>query len=485
MNAAVGTMPLQLPAEVGRDLRGLFERQADTALRWRRSTAKERVARILRLRDAVLVHRDELHQAILQDLGKPLAETDLTELLPLLADCSDYRRKLARWMAPLRVGATRLSLGSSGRVQYQPRGRCLILGTWNYPVMTSLTPLVACLGAGNTAIVKPSEVAPAVSAWLARVVGETFPHDEVALVEGDAATAEALLELPFEHVFFTGSPAVGRKVMAAASRHLSSVTLELGGKSPTIVDETADLDLAARNIAWGKFLNNGQTCVAPDHVYVHESVKDALAGKLAAVIRARFGAMPQEQMRSSSLAQMVNPRHTRRVAALVEDARARGARVLCGGSVVEAERFIAPTLLEDVPADAKIMEEEIFGPVLPLIAYRDLEEVVRAINAGPKPLALYLFSRQQAHIDLVLQDTSSGGACINHVVVQVIHGNLPFGGVNNSGIGNYHGIWGFRSFSHERAVVRNHFTVARLFFPPYTAVVHRCIELMLRWLKLW
>jgi aldehyde dehydrogenase (NAD+) len=431
----------------------------------------------------VLDHREELYQAGAADFRKPPVEVDLTEVLPVVADAAEYARHLKRWMRPTSVWPTRLTLGLKSFVQYEPRGRCLILSPWNYPVNLSFGPLIACLGAGNTAILKPSEVTPYFSAWMAKIIREVFREDEVALFEGDASISTALLELPFDHIFFTGSPTIGKVVMAAAAKHLTSVTLELGGKSPTIVDETADLDLAVDNILWGKFLNSGQTCIAPDHVYVHESVRKTFIDKAVTELRKRYGSTPQSQAKSADLTHVVNLRHTRRLAGLLEDAKARGGQVIFGDYVSESDHFVAPTLIENVPENAAVMQEEIFGPLCPIIPYQDLDAVIRKINDGHKPLALYLFSRNAKHVERVLQDTSSGGACINHSVVQFTHGNLPFGGVNNSGIGNAHGIWGFRAFSHERAVIKNRIMLARLFFPPYTGRTRQIVELLIRTFK--
>ncbi|MGQ0622985.1 MAG: aldehyde dehydrogenase family protein [Panacagrimonas sp.] len=465
------------------DISRVFEAQRDTALRWRRSTAQERILRIKRLRDAVLEHRDALYEAGAKDFHKPPVEVDLTEVLPVVAEASEYSRHLQRWMRRTPVMPTRMTLGLKSWVQYEPRGRCLILSPWNYPVNLTFGPLIAALGAGNTAILKPSEVTPHFSALMVKIVRQVFREDEVAIFEGDAQVSTELLALPFDHIFFTGSPAIGKVVMAAAAKNLTSVTLELGGKSPTIVDETADLDLAVGNILWSKFLNSGQTCIAPDHVFVHESVRESFVAKAVAVLRERYGASAQEQEKSPDFTHMVNLRHTRRVAALLEDAKLRGARVICGGHVSESESFVAPTLLDNIPEDAAVMQEEIFGPLCPIIPYRDLDDVIRRINQGQKPLALYLFSRKQAHIDRVLQDTSSGGACINNSVVQFTHGNLPFGGVNNSGIGSAHGIWGFRAFSHERAVAQTRVMLARMFFPPYSGRTFKIVQSLIKSFK--
>ncbi len=258
--------------------------------------------------------------------------------------------------------------------------------------------------------------------------------------------------------------------MAAAAKHLTSVTLELGGKSPTIIDETANLTLAAETIMWGKFINNGQTCVAPDYLYVHESVKADFIAACKRVLQARYGNSAAEQKANPDLTRIVNVRHAQRVAALLADAVDKGAVVHTGGDVDTASCYVAPTLLDNIAPGSAILEEEIFGPLLPIIAYTELDKVVAAINAGQKPLALYIWSRKQRHIDQVLLSTSSGGACVNHCVAQFAHGNLPFGGVNNSGIGNGHGIYGFKAFSHERGVLRSSpLMLIKLFFPPYTA----------------
>jgi aldehyde dehydrogenase (NAD+) len=446
-----------------------FDAQLPTALAWRSSTAAERIARIKRLRDAMLAQRDALYAAFDADYRKSPAEVEASELLPVMDEIHKVLGSLKRWMKPRGVWPTSTMLGTSGAVQYQPRGRVLIVAPWNYPLSLCFGPLVSALAAGNTVIIKPSEMTPAVSALMARIVAEVFPEHEVAMFQGAQPTAHALLQLPFDHIFFTGSPAVGKHVMAAAARHLTSVTLELGGKSPTIVDASANIQLAAETLMWGKFINNGQTCVAPDHVYVHASVKSAFVDACAKVLEQRYGSCGPAQKHSPDLARIVNRRHTERVAGLLSDAVGRGATVRCGGEVDAEQCYVAPTLLENIPAGSAILAEEIFGPVLPIIEYTDLEQVIAAINAAPKPLALYMWSRDRAATRKVLQQTSSGGACVNHCVAHFVHGNLPFGGVNNSGMGSAHGEYGFKAFSHERAVMRaSPLMLIKLFFPPYT-----------------
>lgn len=480
MNTAVSYLPTAAGQANEADIRRVFELQRETALRLRTSTADERIAKIKRLRDAVLAHTQDLYDAAYKDFKKPPAEVDLTEILPIVAEANDAIRNVRKWMRPTRVWPTRMMIGTQGWIQYQPKGRTLIVSPWNYPTNLSFGPLVTAIAAGNTAIIKPSEMTSNAAALMSKIIKEIFREDEVAIFEGDAAISTALLALPFDHIFFTGSPAIGKVVMAAAAKNLTSVTLELGGKSPTIVDETADLDLAAKTILWGKFTNNGQTCIAPDYIYVHQSVKEAFVQKCTEVLRSTYGATAQEQMASKSLARVVNLRHTGRVNALLQDAKTRGARVLFGGDVNEAECFVAPTLLDNIPADAKIMSEEIFGPLLPIIPFSDLNQAIAEINRDQKPLALYMWSRNEKNIDNVMLNTSSGGACINHCVVHFLHMNLPFGGVNNSGIGNGHGHFGFKAFSHERAVVRTRFMLARMFWAPYTEWTSKVVKLVMK-----
>jgi aldehyde dehydrogenase (NAD+) len=485
-------------------LEAVFERQQATALAWRRSTAAERRARLRRLQRVLLAHRAALFEAMRADLGKPEVEVQTTELLPLLSEIRAARRHLGRWMAPRKVRPTALMLGTSSRIQPEPRGRSLIIAPWNYPLSLSLGPLVSALAAGCPAIVKPSEVAPQVTGVVARIVAEAFEPDEVAVFEGDAAVSTQLLALPFDHIFFTGSPRVGRIVMTAAARHLASVTLELGGKSPTIVDASSDIEAAARVIAWAKFTNCGQTCVAPDHVVVHESVRDAFVAALKQATNELYGAGIEQQKNGGALGRIVSAPHLARLRDLVQQAQQCGARLLYGGGIDAAARFMQPTLLDVDGVEAahadrrgagapgraagaagavsqlRLMDEEIFGPVLPIQTYRDLDAVIAAINQRPKPLALYFWSRTPAAIDAVLRGTSSGGACINHCMIQFAHGNLPFGGVGASGFGRAHGIFGFEAFSHMKPVLSARLIVGKPFFPPYTAARRRLINVVMK-----
>lgn len=481
MSNVVSFLPSAAAAPViDSTIRERFDAQGPVALGLRQSTVAERIAKIKKLKAAVLAHRADFLNAGEADFRKPPAEVELTEIMPVIAEANDAIRKLRAWAKPTRVWPSRTSLGLKAWVQYEPRGRCLIISPWNYPVNLSLGPLISAVAAGNAVILKPSEMTPANSALLGRLVKAVFAENEVTVVEGDARVSAALLELPFDHIFFTGSPAIGKLVMAAAAKHLTSVTLELGGKSPTIVDASADVRLAARTILWGKFTNNGQTCIAPDHVYVDNTIKTAFIAECQKALADSYGADAVAQQNSPYLARIVNERHTARLKGLLDDATARGAKVLAGGAVNQAEHYIAPTLLGDIPDDARIQSEEIFGPLLPIIGFDRLENVIARINAEPKPLALYIWSQTEANIQRLLKQTSAGGTCINHTVVQFVHGNLPFGGVNNSGMGNAHGHYGFRTFSHERAVIRTQFMLAKLFFPPYTGMMRKIIDWLIK-----
>jgi aldehyde dehydrogenase (NAD+) len=483
------TKPLPTQASTAdasaQSMQSIFVSQLSTALQWRTSSASERAARIQQLRTAMLAQRDALYQAFALDMHKSPSEVEATELLPIMDEMRHAIGHVKRWMKPRRVWPTSTMLGTRAAVHVQSRGRVLIIAPWNYPLSLCFGPLVSALAAGNTVILKPSEMTPNVSALMGKIIAQVFPLNEVALFEGALATSQALLDMPFDHIFFTGSPAVGKVVMAAAAKHLTSVTLELGGKSPTIVDASADLVMSAETLVWGKFLNNGQTCIAPDYVYVHASVKEAFVRECVQALGRLYGSTAAAQRANPDLTRVVNTRHTERLASLLSDATARGACLITGGDMALGECYIAPTLLDNVPSDARIMQEEIFGPLLPIQSYTDLNAVIAEINAQPKPLALYLFSRDADAVDRVLGNTSSGGACVNHCMLHFAHGNLPFGGVNNSGIGNAHGIYGFKAFSHERAVLRG--TLVRsvkMFFPPFTPGKHALIRKVVDMLRL-
>ncbi len=461
----------------------LFESHAPTALKLRQSTATERRRKLKKLLDAVLERQSAIAEATQRDLGKHPTETNLTEVLPLVGELKHAIAHLKGWMKPQRIRPTLAALGTKSRVIYQPKGRCLIISPWNYPLSLALGPLVSAVAAGNTAILKPSEFTPHTNRLVREIVAAVFAPDEVAVVEGAAETATALLALPFDHIFFTGSPGVGKKVMAAAAVHLASVTLELGGKSPVIIDASADLRSAAEHVVWGKTVNAGQTCIAPDYVYVHRDVADRFVDLCRSTIARRFGEGDTAIRSSPDFPRMIHRRHAERVASLIDDAVRSGARVACGGTSDVESRYIAPTLLRDVPAQAQIRNEEIFGPVLPVLTFDSLDTVIAEINAGPKPLALYTWTRNDGTVEALRTNTSSGSFCVNLCLQQFAQHNLPFGGVNTSGIGNAHGFFGFKAFSHERAVMSaGPLSALELLFPPYTNKKRRLSEMLIKYM---
>lgn len=434
----------------------------------------ERRAALGDLRAAIRRFEPAITAAMMEDFQKPAVEVALTEILPLLTEIDHTRRALRGWMRPRRKAPTLATLGTRARIRPEPRGTALIISPWNYPLNLALGPLIPALAAGNSAVLKPSELAPATSAVIARLVAETFPPELVTVVEGGQQAAEVLLGLPFDHIFFTGSPRVGKIVMARAAEHLSSVTLELGGKSPTIVGPGADLEQAAKWVAFGKFANAGQTCIAPDHLYVHEEVRAPFIAALRARIARAYGEGPH----SPHLAGIVSPHHTARLTGMVDEARTGGAEVIHGGER-DGQR-LAPTLIEAVTPEMTLDREEIFGPVLPILPYRDIAEVIDRINARPKPLALYLFEKDRALVDRVIAATSSGGVGVNLTLMHFSHARLPFGGVGNSGMGANHGEHGFRAFSHERAVLENRASPISLMFPPYAGGMRALLRVVRR-----
>ena len=454
----------------------IFALQQANRLRVRATTAAERIAKLRKLHDAVMARRGEIRAAMWADYRKPASEVDLTETFAVVGEARHAIRHLRRWMRPRRVRGRLALLGTSSKIVHEPKGVVLIVAPWNFPVNLSLGPLVSAVAAGNCAIVKPSELTPESAKCIRRIVEEVFDESEVAVIEGDASVAQTLVAMKFDHIFFTGSPAVGKEVMKAAAANLTSVTLELGGKSPAIVDRTADLDEAARRIAWGKFLNVGQVCIAPDYLLVDEAIEQAFTGKLVAAI-AKLGG-------TETRGWVVNERHAARVRKLFDDAVSRGARIVTGGEFGEGGRRVAPTVLAAVPPDSPLMNDEIFGPLLPIVTYRSREEAYGIIGAKEKPLVLYVFSRDGDVVDEVLARTSAGGTVVNHTLIHFYQLNLPFGGVANSGTGRGHGFYGFESFSNVRGVLEQsmRFSSIELLFPPYSRLKQKLIDITVRFL---
>lgn len=456
-------------------IKTLFDNQLPRALALRESTAKERIAKLKRLLKVIDEEKQAIYAAGKNDFGKNEAEIDLTEIFAVVAEAKHTIRHLKKWMKPKGVMPTMASSGTSSKILNEPKGRCLIISPWNYPLNLSFCPLISAISAGNTVILKPSELTPNCSSVIATIVSKCFDPEEVTVVEGDAQTSSTLLKLPFDHIFFTGSPQIGKVVMEAAAKNLTSCTLELGGKSPTIVDKSANIKTAARNIMWGKFTNKGQTCIAPDYVFVHESKKDEFIAECRKQVESTFG-KTETQQQSPDYCRIVNERHFDRVKNLLDDATSKGALVEFGGISERSDRFISPTLLSNIDKESRILEEEIFGPLMPVMTFSDISEVITYVNAHPKPLALYIYAKDSKVIDKVIHNTSSGGVCINHNMLHFLQFNLPFGGVNNSGIGKAHGKFGFEDFSHQRSVLKDNFSIVHMMYPPYTPFVKMMIK---------
>ncbi len=421
-----------------------------------------RLNQLEQLKAAILERQEAIVQAAKADLGRPEFEGYFE--IGVLAELSYTIKHLKGWMKPQKVGLPLAQMPGSAWVQPEPLGNVLIIGPWNYPFQLVISPLMGAIAAGNCAIIKPSEIAPATSKVVAELIKATFSPDYVAVEEGGVEVAQALLAEKFDHIFFTGGTRIGQIVMEAAAKNLTPVTLELGGKSPCIVDSDIKLDVAARRIVWGKFLNAGQTCVAPDYLLVKEEIKPAFVDALKQVIQETYGDNPAQ---SPDLSRLVSDRQFDRVVGLLA-----GEDVLIGGERDRETRFIAPTVLENVSWDAPIMAEEIFGPVLPVLSYERIEDAIARINSRPKPLALYLFTQDKAVQDQVLAATSSGGVCVNDVVLHLAIWGMPFGGVGSSGMGAYHGKTSFDTFSHQKSVLKKPFWLDLDWrYPPYASKV--------------
>ena len=465
------------------ELQVLFDQQQAHHRHVRSAPANVRREKIKRIRDGVKARRQTIKDALYADFRKAPEEVDLTEVKAVVDEADFALKHLDAWMAPERASTPPLLMGTSSEIQYEPKGVSLIISPWNYPFNLTLGPVIAAVAAGNSVIVKPSEFTPNSSRVMREMIEELFDPRELVVVEGAVDTAQALLDLPFDHFYFTGSPQVGKIVMRAAAEHLSSVTLELGGKSPAIVDATADVDDAAAKIAWGKFTNTGQTCIAPDYALVHESHREAFVERISHYIQQYYGDTPKARRSTPDYARLVNNKHFGRVEALLSDAVEAGANVAFGGRTDAASRYIEPTVLTDVPKHSRIMDEEIFGPILPVHTFRNLRDAVGRINEKPNPLALYLFTKDEDAESTVLGQTRAGGSCINDVLLHYMNPNIPFGGAGHSGIGMGHGKYAFREFSHARSVLRRSYgsKLMQYVYPPYSSMTRRMIDAALKY----
>lgn len=424
---------------------------------------KLRTYYLKKLKSAILNHQKEIEKALHEDFKKPAFETYLTEIYTTISEINHTLKNLKNWSKPLQYKGVLPVIGGNTKVLKEPYGICLIFSPFNYPFQLAMMPLIGAIAAGNCAIVKPSEYTPATNKVLRMILNEVFPPYYVTLVEGDSMVCTELLNEPLDYVFFTGGIETGKKVMKQAAEHLIPVTLELGGKSPVIVDHTADLRLAATRIVWGKFLNAGQTCVAPDYVLVHESVADRLLCYIGFVLQHFY-------REKKHMTHIINEAHYVRLLQLINEDK-----IHFGGHFNTDELYIEPTVLYPVSPSDLCMQEEIFGPILPIIPYKRLEEAIHYVQRYPKPLACYLFSKDQKRIDYLLKHLSFGGGCINDTILHVTHPQAPFGGVGYSGMGAYHGYNSFKTFTHEKTVLYSTPRELPFRYPPY--------DKQLKWIK--
>jgi aldehyde dehydrogenase (NAD+) len=439
--------------EISSEIDRIFALQQAHQWNVKASTAEQRKAKLAKLKVAVEAHADEIVAAVLEDTRKPEGEIRVTEVLNVIGNVQRNIDNLDAWMTPTEITPS-LNPNDTAQIMYEARGVCLILGPWNFPLGLTLGPVAAAVAAGNCCMVKLTDLCPATARVAAQIISEAFDENEVALFDGDVSVATALLDRPFSHIFFTGSTRVGKLVMAAAAKHLSSVTLELGGKSPVIIDEGADIDKIAADLANAKQFNGGQACICPDYVFVREGQKqqliDGFQANVAKNLYSQTGAIKKD-----SIAQIVNAANFARVKAMIGDAIAQGATLAVGGEMDASDLTIHPTMLTDATPQMTILQEEVFAPVLPVMTYDSLDQVIGYISARDKPLALYIYSNDARNVDKILSRTSSGGVTVNGVFSHYLENQLPFGGVNQSGTGSYHGYFGFKAFSHERAIYRH------------------------------
>jgi aldehyde dehydrogenase (NAD+) len=442
-----------IPAIVQR-ARDAFDSGRTRPLSWRR-------AQLDGMRKLLEDNSEQLLAALAADLGKPAAEGWVTDIGFTIGEIKLLQKNLRKWTRPERVSTPIVALpGSSHRVA-EPLGVVAIISPWNYPIQLLLSPAAGAIAAGNSVVLKPSEIAPHTSTVITELIQRYLDPDAVQVIEGGVAETTELLAQRFDHIFYTGNGRIGRVVMEAAAKHLTPVTLELGGKSPTIVDATANLRVAARRIAWGKFLNAGQTCIAPDYLLVDKKVASAFIGELRAAIKEFYGDDPKQ---SGDYARIVNGHHFNRLASMLESGS-----VVIGGETDANTKYIAPTVLADVNVSAPVMQDEIFGPILPMVEIDNVSEAIAFINSKPHPLALYVFSEDDRAIDAVIERTTAGGVTVNGTILHISNPNLPFGGVGESGMGAYHGKSSIDIFQHRKPVLRKSTKVdPSIAYPPYT-----------------
>ncbi len=444
------------------------------------TTSVERINKLKKLKENILLNRADIKEALKKDFRKNESEVDLTEIFPVIQEINHTIKNLKKWMKDKYVKTPVTLLGSKSYIKYEAKGLVLIITPWNFPINLTFVSLVNAISAGNTVMIKPSEITDYTSKIIKKIVEKTFNQNEVYTILGGSDIAEKILKLKFNHILFIGSPTIGKIVMKAASNHLASVTLELGGKSPTVIDKEVDLKLAAKRIAWAKFINNGQVCIAPDYILINKKLKDKFLKLLIEYIKKLYSDNPKT---SKNYCRVVNRKHFLRLNSLIEDAKTNKGKIHFGGRKDVDQLFIEPTILTNISPKSKIHIEEIFGPILPIYEYNFLDDAINFINNNNKPLALYIFSRNKKNINRIINETSSGGVCINHSTLHYSNYHLPFGGVNNSGSGRCHGVHGFKEFSNAKSIFKQLVKISPtdLIIPPYTRFKEKIINLMIKY----
>ena len=437
----------------------VFNKQKEHQFKLGKTNSRERIKKLNALQRSIqYTYRQAIREALYADFKKPYIETDLTEIYLVNREIKHAKKNLHHWMNKHVVPTPLALFGTSSYYIYEPKGVCLIISPWNYPVNLTFTPLVSAIAAGNPVIIKPSELTPNTSKLMATIIKELFDENEVALFEGDVEVAQSLLKLPFNHIFFTGSPR---------------------GKSPTIIDQTANINTAIESLVWGKHLNKGQTCIAPDYVIIHQSIKDEFLKAYKLKVQYYYS---QDPSSSSSYSRIVNKNHFNRLVSYIKNAKESGATIEFGGEYDSKDYFIEPTVISNLNDDSLLFNEEIFGPILPIKTYNDIDEVINYINSKEKPLALYIYSQDTKNVNKIINSTRAGGTCINTNALQASNHALPFGGSNNSGMGKSHGFFGFQEFSNPRAILKRRTKgPLNLLLPPYNNFKQKIVDLTVKW----
>ena len=470
---------------INTEIKRIYEVQSNpkNVLAIRNSSYQDRIAKIKSIYNYILnkSNHDRIAEALYKDLRKSNEEVITTEMTPVILTIKEVCKKLKHWMKDEHVPSPVTMVGMSSFIKYESKGNILIIGPWNYPFQLAIYPLVYAIAAGNTAIIKPSEFSSNTANAISIMIKELFDENEVAVVEGGIPEATALLALPFNHIHFTGSPKVGKIVMEAAAKNLTAVTLELGGKSPVIIDGSTNLNSTAEKVCWGKTLNSGQTCIAPDFALVQENALDGFVEGFKRACEKFYDPNKKGIDQSKDYGRIINDTNFDRVQALLEDAKENGAKVEFGGEVNKQDRYIQPTLLSNINMEMKIMQDEIFGPILPVVSFKNKEDVTELLNSFPSPLALYIMSNNKDNTKYFLDHTVAGGTCINELMLTSVNPHLPFGGVNNSGVGKTGGKHSFMDFSNQRGVIKRKYgNSIKLIYPPFNKQIFKYFQKVIK-----